>query len=382
MASNFRERVYLGYDEDGHEIIKWASGNSKTELHESIVRLYVKYGKIDRFLAEANHPLTRESGKPEILLKDYYNKVWLPMKTKEVKKTTLTGYKAYFNRHILPELGNTSLYDIRPFDIQTYFDGLSELSLKTPREHYNVLCAFFDYAIDDELVDLPRNPARSKHVKVRYSEKDSVIREALPSDVIRQIVDDIRVLPADERQLMALLLFTGMRRGEVLGLRWEDIDYEKKLIHVRRNATYAQNQAEVTTPKTDNGYRKLPLYGQLIEFLGVPKKTGYVIGGKQQPITLMAYRIMFDRIRKTVDLHDATAHVFRHSYLTMMDEAGVDPKTLQYLAGHGNFSFTMNRYVHGREKAALQAGEKFEALLRDDVQKLALQPGFQAVQAV
>ena len=369
MASQFRERIFLGYDEDGNEIIKWASGSSKTELHESIVRLYVKYGKIDRFLAEENHPLLRESGRPEVLFKDYYNNVWLPMKTKEVKKTTLTGYKAYFNRHILPEFGETNLYDIRPFDIQTYFDGLSDLSLKTQREHYNVLCALFDYAVDDDLVNLPRNPARSKHVKVRYSEKDSVIREALPSEVIRRIIEDIRILSSTERQLMALLLFTGMRRGEVLGLRWEDVDYEKRLISVRRNATYAQNQPEITTPKTENGYRKLPLYGQLIEFLGTPQKTGYIIGGKQQPITLMAYRVLFDRIRKTVNLHEATAHVFRHSYLTMMDEAGVDPKTLQYIAGHGNFSFTMNRYVHGREKAALQAGDKFEALLLNDTNK-------------
>ena len=69
------------------------------------------------------------------------------------------------------------------------------------------------------------------------------------------------------------------------------------------------------------------------------------------------------KIRKAVDLHGATAHVFRHSYLTMLDEAGVDPKTLQYIAGHGNFSFTMKRYVHGSKKAAQEAGVKFEMLI-------------------
>ena len=60
MASSYRERVYLGIDEEGHEIIKWASGDSKWELHDSIVRLYVKYGKIDRFLAEVR-PRPQES---------------------------------------------------------------------------------------------------------------------------------------------------------------------------------------------------------------------------------------------------------------------------------------------------------------------------------
>lgn len=97
--------------------------------------------------------------------------------------------------------------------------------------------------------------------------------------------------------------------------------------------------------------------------LGQTKKVGYIIGEHKTPISGTAYRCMFEKIRKSVDLHGATAHVFRHSYLTMLDEAGVDPKTLQYIAGHGNFSFTMNRYVHGRKKAAQQAGVKFEQLL-------------------
>ena len=161
-----------------------------------------------------------------------------------------------------------------------------------------------------------------------------------------------------ERRLMALLLFTGMRRGEVLGLRWEDLDFKTGFITVRRNATYAHNQAEVTTPKTSNGFRSLPLYAQLVEMLGTPKKSGYIIGEQKTPITGTAYQCMFEKIRKTVDLHGATAHVFRHSYLTMLDEAGVDPKTLQYIAGHGNFSFTMNRYVHERKKAANSVSDR------------------------
>ena len=97
--------------------------------------------------------------------------------------------------------------------------------------------------------------------------------------------------------------------------------------------------------------------------LGTPKKSSYIIGEQKTPITGTAYQCMFEKIRKAFDLHGATAHVFRHSYLTMLDEADVEPKTLQYIAGHGNFSFTMNRYVHGRKKAAQEAGVKFEMLI-------------------
>lgn len=211
------------------------------------MRLYVKYGKIDRFLAEMRHPLTYETSKKVILFRDYYKQVWLPLKEKQVKKTTLVVYKNYFNKHLIPEFGDCNLFGIRSFDIQAYFDSKSKLSRNTLQEHNNVLCAFFDYAIVDKRVLLPRNPAQSKYVSVRYSEKDSKIRETSPSEVIREIIDNIATLPLTQRRLMALLLFPGMRRGEALALRGEDIDFEKKQIVARRNATYAEKQAEVMT---------------------------------------------------------------------------------------------------------------------------------------
>lgn len=269
---------------------------------------YVKYGKIDRFLAEMQKPLSGESAKKVVLFCDYYEKVWLPEKRRSCKSTTLAGYMGYFRKYLLPEFGDCNLYDIHPFDIQEYFQSIQHLTLKTQKEHYNVLSNLFDYAMDDENVALPRNPVKSKYVKVKYSESDSVIREPLPSEVVTEIISQIGTLPLMERRLMALLLFTGMRRGEVLGLRWEDLDFKTGFITVRRNATYAHNQAEVTTPKTSNGFRSLPLYAQLAEMLGTPKKSGYIIGEQKTPITGTAYQCMFEKIRKAVDLHGATAH--------------------------------------------------------------------------
>ena len=367
MSSQYRDRIYLGLDEDGNELIKWASGSSKTEFHDAIVRLYIKYGKIDRFLAEAKHPLMHEGDtRPPVLFKDYKDK-WLNSLTackKPIKPTTLSGYNCYLRKHLIPEFGEMDLFEITAFDIQEYFNEKSDLSLKTLREHHQVLKQIFDFAIDDEEINLPRNPAKNKNVKVNYSEKDSKPRSALPSSVIQEIIAAIYDLPTDQRRLMALYLFTGMRRGEVLALRGEDFDFDKGFINVSRNATYPENEAFVTTPKTVNGLRSLPLYEQLIELLGPIRQKGYIIGDGMKPITLMAYRWMFWQIRASIDLHGATAHVFRHSYLTMLDESGVDPKTLQYIAGHGNFSFTMNRYVHGRKEAALSAGVKFTELLQ------------------
>jgi integrase len=112
---------------------------------------------------------------------------------------------------------------------------------------------------------------------------------------------------------MALLLLTGMRRGEVLGLRWEDIDFEKKIISVQRNISFPTNQPNITTPKTENGVRQVPLDDNLIVLLDLPAHAkGYVVGGRK-PITLMRHRYVYEKIEWQVDLHEATAHIFRHN---------------------------------------------------------------------
>ena len=95
MASSYRERVYLGIAEEEHEIIKWASGDSKRELHDSIVRLYGKYGKIDRFLAEVQKPLSGESAKKVVL---FHNHKIPPATT---RKTAATFYPTP-KLHLLP----------------------------------------------------------------------------------------------------------------------------------------------------------------------------------------------------------------------------------------------------------------------------------------
>lgn len=86
------------------------------------------------------------------------------------------------------------------------------------------------------------------------------------------------------------------------------------------------------------------------------------IGG-DHPISLTSYRWLFRIINEKVDLHDATAHIFRHSYLTLLDKAGVSPKIIQAIAGHGDIRITMNRYVHDREDDIVHAGGLLHSLV-------------------
>lgn len=374
MASTHRERVYIGTDDEGKDTVKWASGATKRELHDNIVRLYMKYGLIEKYLSEFNISISGGADTRPPVTFEQFSREWaiaMENRPKPPKPTTLAGYKSYLRKNLVPEFGDMLMWEITPFDIQSFFHQHSDLKVKTLREHLLVLKQIFDYALDDERIQLQRNPARSKMVQINYVDGDSEIREALPTEVILEIIDAIQVLPAKLRRLIALLLLTGMRRGEVLGLRWEDIDFDRRVISVRQNVTYVSNDPIIGSPKTKNGTREIPIDPHLNDFLAPIEEHGYVIGDGQEPITLQAYRWMFKCIKDQVDLHDATAHIFRHSYLTMLDEAEVDPKTLQIIAGHGNFGFTMNRYVHGRHNKMLEAGEKFSSLIAKTRQNVA-----------
>ena len=100
----------------------------------------------------------------------------------------------------------------------------------------------------------------------------------------------------------------------------------------------------------------------LVELLAPVQDTGFIIGDKQ-PITLNHYTNTWNRIKKTIDLHGATAHVFRHSYLTYAAGESSDIKSLQKIAGHSDIRMTMNRYVHAQPEKVKAVGEKVHNLL-------------------
>ena len=168
-----------------------------------------------------------------------------------------------------------------------------------------------------------------------------------------------------DRLYLSLVIFTGMRRGEVLGLRWEDINLEQNYILVRRNVTYTNNQPLIGTPKTKNGFRSIPIIPDLINILSPNGQTGFIIHGEQTetPITLQSFRCMMTRIQKKIDLKGATSHNFRHTIGTMLNDIGADVKKIKSILGQSDFKTTMDRYVHPREDKKQDAIQNISILL-------------------
>lgn len=342
-----RLRICLGYS-DGLPIVKHISGDSEFDLADRVVKEYVKSGRITEFIEGVNAP---EEG-TVVCFKEYTMRWYSTYKEPKLKPTTASGYLSTCNCHLFPAWGDRPINRITTADIQVFLNERSALAEKTLKEILVLIRAIFRSAKEDKL--LLDNPAESSRLTIPSSKRTE--RKALSLEELTDIISSLGKLEDNDRRLMSLLIFTGMRRGEVLGLRWEDIDADAGWIHVVRNAVFpgGKNDAVIGTPKTEKGKRSIPLDPVLRELLQPEGATGYVFGG-DAPITKMVYERTMQRIKRTIDMHGATAHIFRHSYATLLNATGASPKTIQRIIGHADISTTMNRYVHGDKEQEVAA---------------------------
>ena len=292
----------------------------------------------------------------------YARKWWKLYKVPKHKPTTLQTYENTFEKHIYPFFQNIPLGEITIDTVQAFFNRHMNLSWSSVRQMKILLHEVFKAAIEDGYME--KDPTASSRL-VLPSKK--TIREALPTNDFVDVIKQISLLESEDAKLIALMTFTGMRRNEVLGLRWEDIDFDGGVIHIQRGVTYTSNQPIVGTPKSRAGFRDIPITEHLLPYLHPTQANGYVIGDGDAPITQSRYDRAMERISKTINLYGATAHIFRHSYLTFLGTLNTNVKTIQAIAGHSDIQTTMNRYVH-RDKEQIQAagrsfGKKITKLL-------------------
>ena len=245
-------------------------------------------------------------------------------------------------RHILPFFGSMRLCDIHTPDIQRFFNEKRRYSTSYIKHMKYLISNIMESAMEDQLIT--SNPVSSKRLTMPKRVKE---REALNLEQVMDILAHIPDLkdPEQERLLM-LLLFTGMRRGELIALRWEDVDLKHRVIHVRHAVEFTDNNHPVLKgPKSKAGKRDIPITDELLPFLDPGPDQTYVIGGNDEPITRRAFEWMYNQIRKKIDLHGASAHTLRHTYITAASYR-LSPKEVQGLAGHSKFDITMNRYAH------------------------------------
>ena len=292
-----------------------------------------------------------------------------------IERNTLVGYKSYLKNHIFPAMGDMDIQEITVDAVQEYINGKAErLSGKTIKEHIRLMSAIFDGAVEDELIT--KNPFKSKRLKITGKESKAV--EAYTEDEYRDFEREVLPRLEGSTQLFAAItIYTGMRRGEICALRWEDIDLDGKRIHVSKAVAWpCQNEGIIKEPKTKNGIRHVVIIPQLFFILKRhQQETGFLIHGQRskedKPITEQALKNLYDRIGKAT-AESGIAFDFgsinrrgRHTIATFMNNADVDEKTIESQLGHHKVEFTRERYMNAQAKQEQRGMDKLASYMTE-----------------
>lgn len=152
---------------------------------------------------------------------------------------------------------------------------------------------------------------------------------------------------------IVICLYTGLRIGELLALRWEDIDFTKGKLTVNHTCHDANVNGRhvrlLDSPKTENSARQIPLSKPLLAMLKEMKKTSrceYIIADGTKPVFVRSYQRTFELLLKRLNISHKGFHSLRHTFATRALECGMDVKSLSEILGHKNATITLNRYAH------------------------------------
>ncbi|WP_321384343.1 site-specific integrase [uncultured Enterococcus sp.] len=285
-----------------------------------------------------------------------------------VKPTTYSNYVRLIKRHIIPAIGSLKLQKLKEADIQAFVYQLAEqeLSSGTIRNIFNILKKALSAAVAQNY--LGKNPCKNVVLPKKTTKKIRALSLAEQRK--------LEMLAMQERECspVILALYSGMRIGEISGLKWEDIDFEKNLIHVQRTITRITNEQTIIgktkvvagTPKSDRSERLIPMALNLKNYLIEKRQWAdgeYVIacnGGLAEPRTIN-YR--FKKLTDKLGLEDVRFHSLRHTFATRCIERGVDIASLSQILGHQSTKLTLDTYadslIENRQAAMAKIDELF-----------------------
>ena len=378
MKRRLNNEGSVSYDKNRDRFV--ARARIKDENGES-KRLYF-YGKTPtEALAKMRSSQERiKQGKPATdtrLTLETWLKEWAdgPLELSARKETTKDGYR-YMAKHVLAHpLSEKELRKILPSHIQRFFADLRKTSLSssTIRNIYATLKVVFNDAVVD------RQIAENPFGNVTPPPREKAQSSFLTKEQTRALVDAAR----DNRYYVAvkLLAETGVRRGEALALRWEDIDFPKQTLWVRGTLARTDKGLYVTSPKTKASSRQLHLPAHLVELLASHQmaqnieiaqagskyvQKGFVFATKTgEPVDPRNLHRSVQIASKKAGLSTVSPHTLRHSAATTMLEAGIPIHVVSRHLGHSSINITVDVYGHVSDDGAKSAMETLGRLLND-----------------
>ena len=358
--------ITVGYDDKGQQKKKTVYGNSQTEVAK-------KLAEVSGRIKSNSYELVESKSFGE-LMTDWL----LVFKKSSVTGRTFEGIMRNFRLHIEPQIGNMKIYDIDTFVIQKVINKLidEKYSNNTIKKNKHMISQFFEYAIDNKWVSV--NPTLK--VQIRTKDKAPNKKEkykVLPPEVRTKFLEALNKDEANFiKPLCICLMFSGLRIGEALALKWKNIDFDNKTIKVERAITQVPKFDEqgnikdritvIGDTKTTCSVREIPVADIVIETLIQWKNkqtdrqqnnpdvstiltspTSFVFANDDGSVrTYSGCRMVFDRFKRrhNLDKYNIHFHGLRHTFLNMLFEMNENPKVIQQLLGHRDVKTTITVY--------------------------------------
>jgi len=376
-----------GRDETGKRRQKW-HGSFRTRKEAEVARA--------RIVGDLHAGTYTEPTR--ITLTEWVAERWLPTVQTQVKPSTYESYARNMRHHVLPVLGQRLIHDIGPGQLNALYaqslhsgrrDSNGGLSPKTVRYIHTIIHKALSDALDAGLI--PTNVAeRAKPPKPR-ARASSEIR-FWKAHELKHFLDQTR-----EHRLRAawqLAAMTGMRRGEVLGLRWKDLDHSNQRLQVRQALVSVAYEVIVSTPKNHRA-RVIDLdEGTFVELRkhrdrqcaertewGTDYFDNDLVFCKEngEPLHPQTFTQAFDRLVHKMDLPRIRLHDLRHTHATIALSAGISPKVISERLGHENPAFTLKQYAHVIPGMQADAARQIaQVVLQGDSRPAATCAGFPA----
>lgn len=358
-------RVTVGIDANGKQIRKSIYGRTRKDVSEKLTDLLNSLQK-----GIITNPT-------EMTLGEWLDEYMRTYKKPHVRPATYNNYSVKVNNHIKPAIGHYKLKALRQDIIQKFVNGLSEkgLSPSTVTDIYKLLHNALETAVDDGII--ARNV--SSRVKLPKMSKPKI-------NVLTIEQQDAFVEQAKKTYMGTMYIFdlcTGMRLGELLGLKWSDIDLPNNELHIQRTLYKSKDpdtsnsrwQLYFGDPKTEASVRTIPLNETAIKVLadvfeqqnqnkiraGTAYEDNDLVFCTQlgRPLDPNNMRRTFYSICDEIGIKDMHPHCLRHTFATRGAENNVDVRVMQRLLGHSNIQETADTYTH-----------VLSSLKRDEVMKL------------
>lgn len=340
------EARYIHHYEDGKAKYKSVYGKSYAEVKE-------RRSNEQSLLSNIEFTPTKNISTVETIAR-----LWLSDIKISVKESTYTRYYRTVEKYILPILGNRQLIRLSSQEINRMSEqllheggsGKRPLSPKTVTDILCVLKAIFKHGRETgypvPLLKGLKYPQKAPRGITILSEES---RQKIEQQLMRS--EDLTGLG------ILLTLFTGIRIGELCGLRWADIDFETSTVMIRRTveriadldpATKRKTKIVISEPKTENSIRIIPLPVFLRLYLRDHKAHDacYVLTGTPHCMEPHQYYMLYKRYLEQSGIENHTFHALRHTFATRCVELGFDTKSLSEILGHSSITTTLSVYVH------------------------------------